>query len=117
MVNTFNCSEYNPKDYNGKKLMVFENDGSGRPCRLSTTTSSDGKTFTLARIEIGVASAKTGKAENQITVVGKPIDKATLPMLEKSDSRFTNGQYDFVLFLNSPRRKAQYTESKTAVTA
>jgi hypothetical protein len=117
MVKNFKCSEYNPKDYNGKNLMVFENEGGGRPCRLSAAMSSDGKTFTLTRIEIGVASARAGKAENQIAVVEKSIDQATLQMLEKPNSRFLNSRCDFVLFLNSARRKAQYTESKTGVTA
>jgi hypothetical protein len=114
MTKNFNCSEHRPADYNGKKLMVFENESDGHLYRLSAFVSPDGKTFTLTRTAVGVATAKVSK-ENQIAIVEKPINETILPMMEKPNSRFLNNQCDFVLFLNSPRRKAQYTETKQEV--
>ncbi len=111
MTKNFNCSEHNPTDYNHKKLIVFEGEGDGHLYRLSAFVSPDGKTFTLTRTAVGIATAKVGH-ESQIAIVEKPIDETTLRMMEKPNSRFLNNQCDFVLFLNSPRRKAQYTEPK-----
>jgi hypothetical protein len=116
MNNNLNCSEHNPADYHGKKLMVFENESGGHLYRLSAFVSPDGKTFTLIRTAVGAASAKVGK-ENQVAVVEKSIDETTVQMMEKPNSRFLNNQCDLVLFLNSPRRKAQYTEPKPGVAA
>ena len=93
--------------------MVFENEGDGRLCGLSAFVSPDRKTFTLTRTEVGIASHK-GDKENQIAIIEKPIDETTLRLMEKPNSRFLNSQCDYVLFLNSPRRKAQFTETKQA---
>jgi hypothetical protein len=116
MANNFSCSEHNPADYNSKKLMVFENEGGSHLHRLSASMSADGKTFSLTCTAVGIASAKVGK-ENQVAVVEKSIDEKILGMMEKPNSRFLNNQCDFVLYLNSPRRKAQYTEPKLEVMA
>lgn len=110
MTKTFNCSEQNPSDFSGKKLIVFENEGDPYPYRLSVCVSPDG-TFTLTRTAAGIATNRAGTdQENQIAIVQKPIDEATLRMMERPNSRFLNNQCDFILFLNSSRRKAQYTE-------
>jgi hypothetical protein len=116
MNNNLNCSELDPADYHSKKLMVFENEGSGRLYWLTACVSLDGKTFTLTRTAVGIASAKVGK-ENQVAVVQKSIDETNVQMMEKPNSRFLNNQCDSVLFLNSPQRKAQYTEPKHGVAA
>jgi hypothetical protein len=72
--------------------------------------------FTLTRTAVGIASTKVGK-ENQVAIVGKSVDETTVQMMEKPNSRFLNSQCYFVLFLNSPQRKAQYTEPKHGVAA
>ena len=94
--------------------MVFENEGGGHLHRLTAFVSLDGKTFTLNRTAVGIVSAKVGK-ENQVAVVGKSVDETTVQMMEKPNSRFLNSQCDFVLFLNSPQRKTQYSEPKHGV--
>jgi len=109
MTKDLNCWEHNPADYSGKKLMVFENEGDGCLCGLRAFVSPDGKRFALTRTAVGIAAAKIGK-ENQIAVMQKLIDETTLRMMEPPSSRFLNNQCDLVLFLNSPRRRAQYTE-------
>ena len=111
----FSCTEHNPKDFDNKKLMVFENELEGRAFQISALVSIDGKTFTLNRTAVGIASAFANR-ENQIAVVKKSIDEAVFQIMEKPNSRFLNNQCDFVVFINSPKRKMQYTETDYAVT-
>jgi hypothetical protein len=101
-----NRSKYNPADYTGKKLMAFENESEGHLYSLSTFTSEDGKTFELFRTAAGPA------AGHQIAIVKDQIDESTLKLMEHPNSRFLNNQCDFVFFQNSPKRKAQYTETE-----
>ena len=96
--------------------MVFENESEGRLYPLSAFVSPDGKTFTLTRTGVGIATVKVGE-RNEIAFVEKPIDETTLRMMEPPNSRFLNNRFDFVLFLNSPRRRVHYTEPKHDVPA
>lgn len=115
MKNTWlSSTTHCPKDYDGKKLMMFENEG-GHIYDLSTVPSPDGKTFMLTATAVGIGSHHVGK-ENRIAIVRKPIDEAILRMIEKPNSKFLNHQCDFVLFLNSPRRKARYAEPNRETT-
>jgi hypothetical protein len=111
----FNCADYDSKKFDNKRLMVFEDDLGGRTYRISSLVSLDDRTFTLNRTAIGIASVSVNN-ENQIAVVTKPIDETIFRMMEKPNSRFLNNQCDFVVFLNSPRRKAQYAEPNRATT-
>lgn len=111
---TFSRSIYDPKPYDGKKLIVFRDEGGGYPYTLSTWPSADGESSTLTATAVGIASHQIGK-ENRISVIEMKIDARTLTLLEKPRSRFLNNQCDFVLFLNSPRRKARFTEAEGKV--
>ena len=116
MVYNFNCSEYDPTDYRDKKLMVFENERSGRSYDLSTFRSPDERSFALIRTATGLASVSP-TLTNEIAIVEKQIDETTLRMMERPNSRFLNNQCDWVLFLNSPLRRKQFTEPKVLAPA
>ncbi len=109
-----NCAEHNREDYDGKTLMIFENEGSGRICVLSALSSPDENSFALNAIGCGIASQHK-KEENQIAIAEKAIHDDTLRMMESSQGYRFLPPCDYVLFLNSPRKKARYAKQSTAL--
>src|SRR5579864_1020586 len=102
-------SKYDVGDYDGKRLLVFKDEGCGYPYELSAWPLMTGTSFTVTATAVGIASHHVGK-ENKIAMHQIQIDEETASSIENPNSRFLNGQCDLVLFLNSPRRRARYTE-------
>lgn len=117
MDQMFYCSECNPEGYAGKTVLVFENEGGERRYRISTFPSAGGRTFAMNLVAIDCSCAKIGTVEHQIAIAERPVDQEMLSMLKKPGSKFLNGRCDFVLFINSPRRKIQFTEPKNDAVA
>lgn len=101
------CSEFNPEDYRGKRLVWYAGEMK-RHLTLFPFVSTDGSKFALMATATGVASLGSTTKENQVAFVGMQIDEDTLRRMQKPVSRFLKPICDYVIFDNSPMREATF---------
>ena len=96
-----------PEDFDGKRLVIFNNERQGRPWSLSAQASSDGETFTVTRTQAGTAAAFVGK-ENKVAVVREQIDGSSFHHFEKPLDPVLQARCDYVWFDKSPQMRKRY---------
>jgi hypothetical protein len=96
-----------PEDFDGKRLVIFNNEREGRPWNLSAQVSSDGRTTAVTRTQTGIATAYVGK-ENRIAVISEPIDENSLQLFEKPLAPALQARCDYVWFEKSPQMRKRY---------
>ena len=97
------------EDFDGKRLMIFDNDDEGRLWKLSAHPSADGKSFAVKRRQTGIDTAQIGK-ESRFQFVQQIVDEATLAQFEKPKSPYLKNVCDLVWFSNSPQMRHRHRE-------
>jgi hypothetical protein len=95
------------EDFDGKRLVIFNNEREGRPWNLSARVSPDGRTFTVTRTQTGIATAFVGK-ENRVAVVREQIDGNSFQRFEKPLAPVLQARCDYVWFERSPQMRKRY---------
>jgi hypothetical protein len=101
------CPEFNPSDYQNKKLLWFIRE-SAEHFELFPSISSDRKTFVLNATGFDFNSSISKPALNQTAVVTKQIDEASVQKMERTKARSLKGICDYVIFDDSPREEARF---------
>jgi hypothetical protein len=101
------CSDFNPVNYQSKKLLWFIRECGGQ-FELFPSISSDRKTFVLNATGFDFDSSISKPALTQTAVVTKQIGEETLRKMERPKSRSLRGICDYVVFDDSPQAEAKF---------